>query len=66
MRAGAARADAKIDWSKPADEVYNLIRGTNPQPGSWTTHAGSEVQIFDSAASAIRIRNSWSGRRNQR
>ena len=46
------KADAKIDWSKPADEVYNLIRGTNPQPGAWTTHAGNEVQVFDSAAAA--------------
>lgn len=40
---------ARIDWSKPAREVYNLIRGTNPQPGAWTTVAGTEVQIYDSA-----------------
>ena len=40
--------DAKIDWSKPVAEVYNLIRGTNPQPGAWTTHGGKELQIFDS------------------
>ena len=26
--------DAKVDWSRPAREVYNLIRGTNPQPGA--------------------------------
>ena len=25
-----------------------MIRAGNPQPGAWTTHAGSEVQIFDS------------------
>ncbi len=42
------KADAEIDWSKPATEVYNLIRGTNPQPGAWTTHAGNELRIFDS------------------
>jgi len=40
--------DARIDWSKPVQEVYNLIRGTNPQPGAWTTLDGKEVQIFDS------------------
>ena len=40
--------DAKIDWGKPAEEVYNLIRGTNPQPGAWTTFGGTEVQIYDS------------------
>jgi methionyl-tRNA formyltransferase len=43
------KADAKIDWSKPASEVYNLIRGTDPQPGAWTVVGGKEVQIYDSA-----------------
>jgi methionyl-tRNA formyltransferase len=43
------RKDAKIDWDQPVDEVYNLIRGTNPQPGAWTTCAGKTLQIFDSA-----------------
>lgn len=42
------KADAAIDWSKPVDEVYNLIRGTNPQPGAWTTWQGNELKIFDS------------------
>ncbi len=42
------KADAEIDWSKPVDEVYNLIRGTNPQPGAWTTCNGNELKIFDS------------------
>jgi len=43
------KADAEIDWGKPAEQVYNLIRGTNPQPGAWTTFGGAEVQIYDSA-----------------
>lgn len=43
------REDAEIDWSKPASDVYNLIRGTNPQPGAWTTVEGAVLQIFDSA-----------------
>ncbi len=37
-----------VDWSKPTDEVYNLIRGANPQPGAWTTFNGAELKIFDS------------------
>lgn len=41
--------DAEVDWSKSTSDVYNLIRGTNPQPGAWTLHAGATVQIFDSA-----------------
>jgi methionyl-tRNA formyltransferase len=40
---------AEIDWSKPASEVYNIIRAGNPQPGAWTTHDGTELKIFDSA-----------------
>lgn len=42
------KADAEIDWSKPVADVYNLIRGTNPQPGAWTTLKGKTLQIFDS------------------
>ena len=38
---------AKIDWSKPAQEVYNLIRGCDPQPGAHTTYNGKLVRIFD-------------------
>jgi methionyl-tRNA formyltransferase len=43
------KSDAQIDWSKPAGEVYNLIRGTNPQPGAWTTRDGAKLDIFDCA-----------------
>src|SRR5262245_27812168 len=38
---------ARIDWSKPAQEVYNLIRGCDPQPGAHTTWQGKVVRIFD-------------------
>lgn len=46
------KEDVQIDWSKPVDEVYNLIRGANPQPGAWTTHKGKMLQIFDAAKTA--------------
>ncbi len=39
---------AKIDWTKPVEEVYNLIRGCNPQPGAWTVLNGEQLQVFDS------------------
>ncbi|MFQ5956023.1 MAG: methionyl-tRNA formyltransferase, partial [Kiloniellales bacterium] len=41
--------DVAIDWNEPVHEVYNLIRGANPQPGAWTTHGGRTLQIFDCA-----------------
>ncbi len=42
------REHAEIDWSQPVDQVYNLIRGTSPQPGAWTTCGGKTLQIFNS------------------
>ncbi len=41
------RKHARIDWNKPVKQVYDLIRGTNPSPGAWTTLNGNEVQIYD-------------------
>jgi len=41
--------NARLDWSKPVGEVYNIIRAANPAPGAWTTLNGEEVQIYDSA-----------------
>ena len=29
------KSEARIDWSKPAQEVHNLIRGMSPFPGAW-------------------------------
>ena len=43
------REHAEIDWTKPVEQVYNLIRGTNPQPGAWTTFDDKTLQIYDSA-----------------
>lgn len=30
------KAETRIDWSKPAAEVHNRIRGLAPFPGAWT------------------------------
>jgi methionyl-tRNA formyltransferase len=47
-------AEAKIDWAKPIDHVYNLIRGCNPAPGAWTTLNGKKLQIFDARKTVFR------------
>lgn len=41
--------DVEIDWSRPVGRVYDLIRGSNPQPGAWTRASGEIVQIYDCA-----------------
>ena len=43
---------ARIDWSKPAQEVYNLIRGCDPQPGAHATFNGKMVRLFDARLQA--------------
>jgi methionyl-tRNA formyltransferase len=40
---------AHVDWFKPVEQVYNLIRGTNPAPGAWTTVNGEELNVYDSS-----------------
>ncbi len=39
---------ANVDWSKPAQQVHNLIRGCNPRPGAFTTSGGARLRLFDS------------------
>src|SRR5216683_65331 len=39
--------NVQLDWHKPLQEVWNLIRGAEPQPGAWTTYDGASVQIYD-------------------
>jgi methionyl-tRNA formyltransferase len=37
---------ASINWSKPAQEVYNLVRGCDPQPGAYSTFTGTKVRLY--------------------
>ncbi len=37
---------AAVDWSKPASDVYNLIRGCDPQPGAYSTIKDSRVRFY--------------------
>jgi methionyl-tRNA formyltransferase len=37
----------QIDWQKPLQTVWNLIRGADPQPGAWTTYEGTTVLLHD-------------------
>ena len=36
----------EIDWAKPVDEVYNLIRGLSPYPTAFTFLEGKKLKIF--------------------
>lgn len=47
--------DTAIDWLKPAAQVYNMIRGSNPQPGASTHLGGRHFKIFDSELLGSRV-----------
>ena len=37
---------AAVDWSKPAAQVYNLVRGCDPQPGAYSAVNGRKVRFY--------------------
>lgn len=39
------KAEARIDWTRPAAEVARLIRGLSPFPGAWSDVAGERVKF---------------------
>ncbi|MGO9450111.1 MAG: methionyl-tRNA formyltransferase [Candidatus Binataceae bacterium] len=40
---------AKIDFGKPAREVFNLIRGCDPQPGAYADVDGKRLRMYEVA-----------------
>ncbi len=38
---------ARVDFSKPALEVHNLIRGCDPQPGAYADCDGRRVRLYE-------------------
>lgn len=38
---------AALDWSKPGRQVFNFIRGCDPQPGATTTFRGEKVKLYN-------------------
>jgi methionyl-tRNA formyltransferase len=39
---------AAVDWTKPGQEIYNLIRGCDPQPGAHANLQGKKVHFYGS------------------
>ncbi len=40
------KAEARVDWTLPAQEVANLINGLSPFPGAWCEVAGERVKLL--------------------
>jgi len=40
------KAEARIDWSRPAIELERLVRAMNPAPGAWFDVEGERVKVL--------------------
>src|SRR5258707_7905686 len=40
------KEDGRIDWNRPAREIYNRIRGFAPWPGAYTTFRGQTCHLW--------------------
>lgn len=40
------KEDGLIDWSRPADQIYNRLRGFTPWPGAYTSFRGQPLLVL--------------------
>ena len=40
------KEDGRIDWKRPAGEIYNRMRGFAPWPGAYTTFRGQSCHVW--------------------
>jgi methionyl-tRNA formyltransferase len=40
------KEDGRIDWNRPAQEIYNCMRGFAPWPGAYTSFRGQTCQLW--------------------
>jgi len=50
-----AKADGRLDWSRPAEELARIVRALAPLPRAWTRHGDAEIKLAAAAAEP------WSG-----
>jgi len=43
------KAEARIDWSKPAEEIERQARAFNPVPGAWFEANGERIKLLEAA-----------------
>ena len=46
------KAEARVDWTRPASEVDRLIRGLSPAPGAWCMAGTERLKLLRSRAVA--------------
>ena len=43
---------ARIDLSRPGEEIDRLVRGCDPQPGAWLPRGGEKLRLYDASYAA--------------
>ena len=51
------KAEARLDWSRPAVELERLTRALNPAPGAWFEIAGERVKVLAAEVMEARMAN---------
>lgn len=44
------KAEARIDWNRPADEIERQVRAFAPAPGAWFEANGERIKLLDAMA----------------
>ena len=44
------KAEARVDWERPADAIARTVRGLSPFPGAWTVLGGERVKLLGAVA----------------
>jgi methionyl-tRNA formyltransferase len=55
------KEDGRIDWKRPAIEIYNRMRGFAPWPGAYTTFRGQSCHVWGEPVSKERTAGLTSG-----
>jgi methionyl-tRNA formyltransferase len=48
------KEDGLIDWTRPAGEIHNRVRGLLPWPGAYTTFRGQVLRVWRSRPGSVR------------
>lgn len=51
----------KIDWTKSAESIHNLVRGLSPYPAAWTEFQDKTCKIFKTSFSDVNLAEKEAG-----
>jgi len=46
------RAEGRLDWTEPAEELARRVRALNPWPGTWFERGGARIRVLSAEARA--------------